>query len=1142
MRDEPRQVQLPWQGIAALTAVITGAVWYLTPINTSRPPAKSGLSLRVSSDQDVDARLWQDPLAAAVAHDDEVGAIDPKELASVNREKSLHAPGNLKRLIERTKSSVATARGDFFVLPVFVSGGAYTEYSENRLRARRAVLEALGTNGISPRDGEHIGYVNMTPLDTPEPLPPTHEGPPMASAGEGPSTATSATTGAAGEGLSVSTPAPTVEPGSRRNFVLPYEWCEYVFTGGTFRQQVLILWVREEELAPKPLNHLLELLKRLGVEHDRVQVIGPRTSTALKAIVDEVTAEPFEPQKLASVTIFSPTATVSEELLLRDRAGGVNGTLKTYLEARSGGLTFHRITSADDRVCRALIHELGRRQVRLDLRNSKECGHRGGADNVALISEWDTFYGRALPMTFAREVSDWSFEQLEKRYPANLHPFHYLRGVDGMLPGAEVATQAGKTQEALDARRRPLELPEGLNQADSLRRLADRLAEKHRELVYERKGGLKAVGILGSDVYDKLMVLKALRTELPGVLFFTNDLDARLGHPDEWRWARNLIVASPFGLRLKKRWDGGDERRGLSGEEFPVQGKILPFRDAYQTAAYAATLFASNASAIAVLDNGDSALGKPRMFEIAQSGPYELPATLRQPNEPQDLHPITDEHWWSDWRKLFIAGIGLAIGALIGWLSIVVKGFWSKADERPSTAASDNTPTTTLGVAGSAVSAESRLTRVMRRLAGIPSWAVFGVAALMSWLLIAVVANSEYAGGEPFLWNEGISIWPTETIRLLAVTMALWYLFKTYWSLYDNERTILDQFGLPPPERLCPDDAWWKEVAASVKIDRWQPKNGRIVAIDLWKQYVRTGRWGGRALRILPLALCYIGAGVCLIFLLGDPPVPGRGESSFKWDFTFLTLGVLFSVYLTFYVADATMMNCRLIKSLVLETTEWPTKAYDRLRRRWIIPKDAPAAQTGDALTSAADSISDQDAKASESNAAAGSEAATTKGETKLSDPPPTRRILDEYLDIDLIAMRTDVVGGLIYYPFVVITLLIVSRISLFDNWTWPPGLLAVIAGNGGYAAWSAAKLRTAAEEARQTALGKLNDILIARTAEGHGSEPEAQTARETIAIIQAERRGAFASISRHPLLGALLLPSGGAGLWALTQYLPGLF
>ena len=279
--------------------------------------------------------------------------------------------------------------------------------------------------------------------------------------------------------------------------------------------------------------------------------------------------------------------------------------------------------------------------------------------------------------------------------------------------------------------------------------------------------------------------------------------------------------------------------------------------------------------------------------------------------------------------------------------------------------------------------------------------------------------------------------------------------------------------------------------------------DGRIVAQELWRHYLRAGRWSVRAFRVLPLAVFYMLAGLCLIWMLGMPPVPARGAAAFRWDGVFLGLAVFGSVYLTFYVADATMLNCRLIRYLVVEKTRWPPKAYQRLRQRWTI--SAPATQPP----------------------------ATT------SDERPPDRLLDEYLDIDLIAARTATVGELIYYPFIVITLLIISRIGMFDDWTWPVGLLLVLGGNGAFAAWSAWKLRSTAEHARQCALGKLNDILIARTAEGAGNQAEAQTARETIAMIRAENRGAFKAVSRHPLIGALLLPSGGAGIWALSQYLP---
>lgn len=67
-------------------------------------------------------------------------------------------------------------------------------------------------------------------------------------------------------------------------------------------------------------------------------------------------------------------------------------------------LEFHRATSDDKEVIRALLHEL---QVNrgLNLREKKRGESEEGKDGVALISEWDTFYGRALPEVFEQQLS-----------------------------------------------------------------------------------------------------------------------------------------------------------------------------------------------------------------------------------------------------------------------------------------------------------------------------------------------------------------------------------------------------------------------------------------------------------------------------------------------------------------------------------------------------------------------------------------------------------------------------------------------------------------------------------------------------------------------------------------------------------------
>jgi hypothetical protein len=49
---------------------------------------------------------------------------------------------------------------------------------------------------------------------------------------------------------------------------------------------------------------------------------------------------------------------------------------------------------------------------------------------------------------------------------------------------------------------------------------------------------------------------------------------------------------------------------------------------------------------------------------------------------------------------------------------------------------------------------------------------------------------------------------------------------------------------------------------------------------------------------------------------------------------------------------------------------------------------------------------------------------------------------------------------------------------------------------------------------------------------------PKIAATEQIIGEIQSNRTGAFATLSRHPLLAAMLLPTGGIGLWALLSYL----
>ena len=232
--------------------------------------------------------------------------------------------------------------------------------------------------------------------------------------------------------------------------------------------------------------------------------------------------------------------------------------------------------------------------------------------------------------------------------------------------------------------------------------------------------------------------------------------------------------------------------------------------------------------------------------------------------------------------------------------------------------------------------------------------------------------------------------------------------------------------------------------------------------------------------------LLYSERHTCLLFLLGAPAVPARGDWARNWDLVFLVLAIFGSVSLTFYVADVMLLCRRFIHYLMKNVTTWPAAAVTNLRGRW-----------------------------------SRTEGATVAAEGKI----PPNDLLREYLDIDFIARGTDFVGRLIYYPFIVISLLIISRSGVFDHWTWPVALLIIVGFNAGYAAFSVIYLRRTAERARQSSLKRLHDMLISYTAIGEGEGKEAKTIREATTLIQNEDRGAFAAISQQPLASGSFTP-----------------
>jgi hypothetical protein len=266
-------------------------------------------------------------------------------------------------------------------------------------------------------------------------------------------------------------------------------------------------------------------------------------------------------------------------------------------------IDLQRTIATDDTLARGIVTELQHRRV------------SAGEDDVALISEWDTFYGQTFPQTVAL--------QFACRDPSSdcpwIHKFTYLRGLDGLLPSVErtedrkqdKATTQGEKQAGapdffkVETDTKTLERPIGQGQFDYLRRISAHLRkidDKLRKETPVRK--IKAIGILGSDVFDKLLILRALRPEFPEALFFTTDFDEAFTIMSELPFTRNLIISSSFGPNLSDKF----------------QGEIPFFRDTYQTSAFLATLSAIGDPSEVFKDYIAEQLRVPRIFEIERTG------------------------------------------------------------------------------------------------------------------------------------------------------------------------------------------------------------------------------------------------------------------------------------------------------------------------------------------------------------------------------------------------------------------------------------------------------------------------------------------------------------------------------------------
>jgi len=702
--------------VAAGLVLCGFAAWFIAPNYNSFRPHDAQVEARLDHASAGEGLLTEDPLVLV-------------ERAARARRADPPHEAQRRHVAELAAFQAAVGRPESRLIVLWTPGGQWSEDSERRVRARHAVAQALTGLRFEVDFCRKLAVVEArgcaAPGETPWLL------------------------------------------GYDRFSRQPDEQSESA--GAAQSQTVVVLWLDESRLGEQPLGRVDDLLRALLPEPATADAaidvlhLGPSSSGMLETLASCVPSA-HKPK------IWSPYATKR----LSDKQAA-------DMQAR---LQLERTIGADDGIAQLLVRELCERIPALSqglgtgaasgatwlsnpllraaacVQTSRAWTQRvlanagAGAPpvRVAVVAEQDSAYGRQW-LKLLREA---------KRPPGicsdaiEFEPISYIGVIDGGPARFAGRDERGKSATpSIDER-----YPQGATQIDYLHRIEEQLARKRFD----------AVGIFGSDFYDTMLVLQVLRPRFPNVHFFTIDLDARFFHPAHLPYARNLVVASHFGLV--------EERAGASDEDAGLQPS---FRDLYEHSLYRAVKGALAGKAPQAL--------APKLFEIASTGPVALGGGAEAPHVLSDTTPLwilapiralqqvartlpavagvfagerggadaggaqggepagSPRSKWS-WRSLVHP-----LAASVLWIALISTAF------RPA-------------VRWKVASRAAKL-RFLASLVGPPA-AVLIAVIVLAWIEDA----ASFVPLEPIGWFDGVSAWPSIALRMLAAAYCTWGCFE----------------------------------------------------------------------------------------------------------------------------------------------------------------------------------------------------------------------------------------------------------------------------------------------------------------------------------------------------------------------------
>jgi len=1122
----------------------------------------------------IEARLWQDPFDALERYRKKFK--DGNKAPGADFECSPQLVVSKPLVLDDEPQQPPPEPPQLMV--ALVEGGPYADEVELRRRIRYAILAGFKNSRMVPEDEQHIRCLALADDLSDRPI-----------------------TSQAGQ------------QGKSTYAEIPYE----TFVANPFdpprdmqdkqrpSAQTILLWVKQEHLGSHPLQQLEALRRTLqsrlhsdcgppptcpGVSNQTLlKVIGPSTSKVLLDMYRDEANGHAKPD----IEIYSPLATADYDTLIHALGKPSPGEAASREQTPATPKTpmkLLRTVSDDGVMTRLLLDELKLRHVDpvagmecsqgALLRVGTHCGFGGWQrpSRIALVSEWDSFYSRALSESFKSQVAKDADIDSQDQAAVNdwVLRFSYLRGVDGRLP--EEAASGNKAPGSDDSKNSkdkntldlsPLEKPDGNSQLDYLRRLADHIA--HEDEAYRRRGtsGIGAIGVLGADTYDKLLVLQALKGRMPNKVFFSTNLDARMLQRGQAQTTRNLVLAAPYGLTLTRA----------------LQQDVPPFRDSRQSAVFIAVLAAQSPQTYDVKRakfDYKSELLSPGIYEVGISGfiplSSQLTATrskdctasvrsqprpndimalrcLQDPSPPpypepsQSLRDKLDER-----QSFFWAGpltfVLLVVVTLLGW-------WWTYAQSRDDKLPAwvHRIPLTLYVVSGLSAWLAMRFWRVefmwtafvlillgivclelVRRHQSEPAQpghppvpATSGLFDASAWYVVVPVVVfilallwmyqirrvlTEDGLGEPMFLFEGISAWPTVALRLLAVVISISALAWGWRTLRINSLEIEKAYHLTLyMSRLRM--SLWGQLLRLVNRERgttphrWQAALGRCLFLILFPLVTNHRDWHTPQ-RLTTTIQSYVADKRRIIFVTGF-----WKEHCVAGTFGARMLRALLATWI-FVVATSALFVLWPMEGAPIrgESSIWmlnwllPTLAF-QLLVFWVVDANL-------LLTRFIRNLSKYYAIWPK---------ALRKEHWRVFGIP-LHPCIDDWMDMQLIAKRTATVNRLIYAPTAVMLILIASRNSVFDNWPTPPSLIISFLLTTLILLTSALSLRRAAEKARGAALQRLDNYRL-ETPEDAPIYKKLELIRARIAALNT---GAFSSYSQEPLVRALLLSLTGVG------------